>query len=248
MNLLIINADDFGYGPGLNHAILDSYQLGVLTSTTLMANMPGFDQAVAMAKENPGLGIGVHLVLTCGTPILKTGSSITTDQGDFKKISFYEEHFEIDPDELYKEWHAQIDRVFAAGLTPDHLDSHHHVDMLPAIQPVYERLAREFGLPVRRNYEVPSDIKSPAHLDDAFDHLGLTKAIWKPMTTRNLIEDVHACGSVEAMCHPGYVDAELNSRSSLTTNRVYTARELQRPEYKVMMKNEGITLGRFSDL
>lgn len=59
MGKLIINADDFGYGKGVNMGIIEAYQNGVLTSTTLMAGMPGFDQAVKLAKDNPGLGVGV---------------------------------------------------------------------------------------------------------------------------------------------------------------------------------------------
>ena len=46
---------------------MDAYQRGILTSTTLMANMPGFEHAVKLRKEMPRLGVGVHLTLTCKT-------------------------------------------------------------------------------------------------------------------------------------------------------------------------------------
>lgn len=248
MKLLIINADDFGYGSGINNGIIDSYQNGILTSTTLMANMPGFDQAVKLAKANPGLGVGVHLVLTCGAPLLADQSSITAENGEFRKLAFYEGEYQIDQAELYQEWHAQIERIIAAGIHPDHLDSHHHVNTLPQIHEVYERLAREYQLPVRGNYAVPDDLTTTARFDNVVDRLGLTKAIWKPMDVDNFVEDVKQYGSVEAMCHPGYVDAELNDRSSFTTGRVYTARELQRPEYATLMQEAGITLGTYRDL
>lgn len=66
MKKVIINADDFGYSAAVNAGIIKAYQDGVLTSTTLMANMSGRDGAIQLAKENQGLGVGGHLVLTCG--------------------------------------------------------------------------------------------------------------------------------------------------------------------------------------
>lgn len=248
MKLLIVNADDFGYSSGINNGIMDAYHNGILTSATIMANMPGFNQAIEMAKANPGLGVGVHLVLTCASPLLKNKKSISTETGEFKNISFYEGDYRIDPDEVYQEWHAQIQKVIDAGIQPDHIDSHHFVNMFPQIHEAYERLAREYNLPVRGNYEVPSDITTTARFDDAVDHFALTKPVWKSMAIRDLIQDVQTYGSVEAMSHPGYVDAELNDRSSFTTGRVYTCRELQRPELASQLKDAGITLGTFGDL
>ncbi len=58
MGKVIFNSDDFGYSYGVNYGILDAYQRGILTSTTLMANMPGFEHAVKLKKEVPGLGVG----------------------------------------------------------------------------------------------------------------------------------------------------------------------------------------------
>ncbi len=72
MGKVIFNSDDFGYSHGVNYGIMDAYQRGILTSTILMANMPGFEHAVKLRKEMPRLGVGVHLTLTCGKPLLKT--------------------------------------------------------------------------------------------------------------------------------------------------------------------------------
>src|SRR5271154_4644382 len=66
---LIINADDFGLTPGINRAIAELHQAGALTSTTLMATGPAFDDAVVMARANPTLGVGCHIVLTDGVPV-----------------------------------------------------------------------------------------------------------------------------------------------------------------------------------
>src|SRR5580692_10909991 len=69
MKQLILNADDFGMTRGVNEGIIRGHREGILTSTTLMANGPEFDDAVARAKLNPELGIGCHLVLVGGPAV-----------------------------------------------------------------------------------------------------------------------------------------------------------------------------------
>lgn len=248
MGLLIINADDFGYCPAINMGIVESYQQGILSSTTLMAGMPGFDQAVTLAKENPGLGVGVHLTLTCQKPVRNDVPSLVDEKGNFHNIKFYEGNFSIDRDELYNEWKSQIDKVIASGIKPDHLDSHHHVHTVGHMSEIFEQLATEYNLPVRGNYHTSSRIKSANYFFSTFDSLGQTKEIWKPYDVHNLVEDVQTFGSVEAMCHPGYLDTEIIEGSSLTTNRTYTMRELKDSRYKELFKEKSITLGTYADL
>ena len=133
MGKVIFNSDDFGYSHGVNYGIVDAYQRGILTSTTLMANMPGFEHAVKLKKELPDLGVGVHLTLTCGKPLLENVDSLV--EGDqFKQLSFYTKPFEIDNDQLYQEWNAQIQKVYRAGIIPTHLDSHHHTHTFDIIR------------------------------------------------------------------------------------------------------------------
>src|SRR5258707_10872359 len=84
---LIINADDFGLTPGVNRAIAELHQAGALTSTTLMATGPAFDDAVATAHANPTLGVGCHIVLTDGVPVLppeKIPTLIGADRKTFR--------------------------------------------------------------------------------------------------------------------------------------------------------------------
>lgn len=247
MKMLIINADDFGYSVGINDGIIDSHKYGVLTSTTLMANMPGFSHAVSLAKDNPKLGVGVHLTLTCDKPVLKNVSSLVQDNGYFHSIGFYEQEFKIDADDLYKEWKAQIEKVIASGIIPTHLDSH-HVNSLPGISEVFNSLAREYKLPVRGNYVVPKDIKTTKGFYTDFDSLATNKEIWKHMDIKNLIDSVISYGTVEAMCHPGYIDFDVFTRSSLTKNRTYTVKELQRNLYKDIFTENNIVLGNYQDL
>ena len=127
MKKVIINADDFGYSSAVNLGIIKAYKEGILTSTTLMANMPGCDEAINLAKENPDLGVGGHLVLTCGKPLTK-GESFVDGKGDFYSLTEYKKHRnEMSDEEIFQEWSYQIDYLMDHGLKLTHLDSHHHV-------------------------------------------------------------------------------------------------------------------------
>src|ERR1700691_5844034 len=66
---LIVNADDFGFTRDVNEGIIETHRNGILTATTLMANGAAFDHAVALARENPSLDVGCHLVLVQGRSV-----------------------------------------------------------------------------------------------------------------------------------------------------------------------------------
>jgi len=82
---IIINADDFGYSKAVNYGIIDSYLDGVVRSTTLMANMDGFDHAVDLAKKHRGLAVGVHLTISTGRPLTDLNQGFLDKNGDFKR-------------------------------------------------------------------------------------------------------------------------------------------------------------------
>ena len=63
---LIVNADDFGRSASINQAVIRAHREGILTTASLMVNEPACDEAVALARENPQLGVGLHLTLLCG--------------------------------------------------------------------------------------------------------------------------------------------------------------------------------------
>ncbi|MBZ5628348.1 MAG: ChbG/HpnK family deacetylase [Acidobacteriia bacterium] len=63
MKRLIINADDFGLTRGVNRAIVEAHERGVVTSATLMASGSEFDEAVALARRLPRLSVGCHVDL-----------------------------------------------------------------------------------------------------------------------------------------------------------------------------------------
>lgn len=219
MKKLIVNADDFGYSRGVNYGIIDSHQLGILTSTTFMANMPGADHAAALAKQFPNLGVGVHLVLTCGRPLLNTHKTIVDVEGNFRKLEFYKGAFTIDYDEVYAEWKAQIEKFKSYGLEPTHLDSHHHINSFGSMPEVFLTLAKEYRLPVRNNMgqTIHKEIKkSEIKATDSFSYL-IETALKNDEALDNLFK-YH--DSVEVMAHPAYLDKELMTGSSFTYPRV----------------------------
>src|SRR4051794_11109094 len=67
---LIVNADDFGRSHSINQAVIRAHRDGILTTASLMVNEVAFDEAVMLAKENPRLGVGLHLTLICGSSAL----------------------------------------------------------------------------------------------------------------------------------------------------------------------------------
>lgn len=212
---VIFNADDFGYSNGINYGIIDSYKYGILTSTTMLANMSGFEHALKLASENPGLGIGIHLTLTCGKPLLKNHKTLTTEDGFFHNLSFYNEEYIIDTDEVYNEWDAQINKILNAGIKATHLDSHHHIHTFKGMKEVFIKLARKYNFPVRNNFDKPKDLVGTQRFETEFDQVTIISEPAIQTYLNNLIDDIKMYQSVEVMCHPGYLDVEVYDNSSL---------------------------------
>lgn len=226
---IIINADDFGYSRSVNYGIIDAHTEGVLTSTTLMTNMPGAEHAYELGKQHPNLGIGVHLTLTCGKPLLKNNHTLVDADGNFKKLHNYEQKFHIDQDEVYAEWKAQIETFLSAGLTPTHLDSHHHVNNLEPILPVFKRLAHEYQLPVRNNFS--QDDYSKLITTDLFEYNPEVLLL----DTEKLLEKYNDEKTVEIMCHPAYLDKSVVTGSTYVMPRIEELDALIHPDLKAKL-------------
>ncbi|MGG0187480.1 chitin disaccharide deacetylase [Bacillus rhizoplanae] len=217
---LIVNADDFGLTRGVNHGVIDAHVNGLVNSTTMMMNMPGVEHAVQLAKEYKTLGVGVHLVLTAGKPLLSDVPSLVKEDGSFHSQSTIREG-KINPDEVWREWTAQIEKFLSYGLIPTHLDSHHHVHALPILHDVLERLAEKYHIPVRR-FEQDRAVRP---FSDVFFHDFYADGVTDDYFT-NLQERVQDGATVEIMVHPAYVDAELVKCSSYVMKRVEELRIL----------------------
>ena len=153
---MIINADDFGAAPAVTAAILESFRHGWCSSTTLMANMPGTDEACQLAHDHRLLEhIGLHLVLDDGPP-LSEGIRRCSRFCDSRGLLAFRRHgitARLDASEksaLAAEIRAQIARCRGAGVPVTHVDSHHHVHTQWAICAVVLVIAREEGIPFVR--------------------------------------------------------------------------------------------------
>jgi predicted glycoside hydrolase/deacetylase ChbG (UPF0249 family) len=147
---LIINADDLGYSPGVNEAILGLYRIGRLSCTSLIVNLP-YSEAGAEAARAAGVSVGVHLNLTRGRPCLPAAEvpSLVTGEGEFyRSPAFFVRAYAglVRPAEVEAESRAQIERALATLGEVAHLDSHSHWQMVPALRAILERLAGEYGV------------------------------------------------------------------------------------------------------
>ena len=186
LKFLIIQADDFGYGHGVNRGIVELADLGVVTAAGLMVNTPGTAEAVRLAAERPSLSLGLHV-------------NFTNEAGRLVEFD--------DPETCRRELRRQFERfVELTGRLPTHLNSHQHVHRRAACQPSFLDLAEEYGLPLRDRPPVTFKggfygqwqygVSEPARVSlDALMHILGTEF------TR---------GVYELGVHPGYHDPEAN--------------------------------------
>jgi hopanoid biosynthesis associated protein HpnK len=162
---LIVNADDFGLNPSANAAIIRAHQGGILTTASLMVNEPGFDEAVALARANPSLGVGLHLTLLCGHAALprqqipglldascscSCSSSPPDPAPQFTNnptaAGFrYFFHRSL-REQLRAEIHAQFKKFQATGLILDHINGHLHLHLHPTVFSILMQDAAQLGV------------------------------------------------------------------------------------------------------
>ena len=159
MRRLIVNADDFGLTPGVNRAIVECHAHGIVTSATLMANAAGFSDAVGLSQSTLRLGVGCHVVLVDGTPVLGATeiSSLVTraNGGSFRDgltaFALRALRHQLDPEEIEAEATAQIRKLCAAGIAVTHLDTHKHTHIFPRVLESLVRAAKNCGIRAIRN-------------------------------------------------------------------------------------------------
>jgi hopanoid biosynthesis associated protein HpnK len=163
--MLIVNADDFGLTAGVNQAIVETHVGGVVSSTTLMANGPGFEDAVTAARSVPNLSVGCHVVLVDGAPVsppdaVDTLLAIRSAEPDkfYSSLSAFAARAMLggfDRGQLVAEITAQIRKIQSAGVRVTHLDTHKHAHIFPEILAALLRAARICGVRAIRNPIVP---------------------------------------------------------------------------------------------
>jgi len=155
---IILNADDFGLTRGINRAIAELHAAGALTSATLMANGAAFDDAVAVARANPRLGVGCHIVLVDGTPVSPPEmipSLLGADGNNFRPnvTDFFFSVLcgKVNADEIRREALAQIHKLQGAGIHVTHIDTHKHTHVLPQVARPVLAAAESAGIRAIRN-------------------------------------------------------------------------------------------------
>lgn len=248
---MIINSDDFGITEGVTIGTIHAHVDGVLTSTTCMMNMPFAEFALNLAKDYPDLGVGIHLVFTAGHPLVKGAKSFTDEHGNFRKLGSYTSLSEgslitpiteADPEELYTEWKAQIEKfIELAGKLPTHIDSHHHSHMFQNHQEVSIRLAKEYDIPMRQNNKIIDHYEFVRCVEDFYG---------EDLTNNDLINIMkdNDDETLEVMCHPGYIDERIMEISKYNIPRATEMAILRSVEVKQFVKNNNIELISYADI
>ena len=251
---LIINGDDFGFSPGQNLGIIKAHKDGILTSATALANGEYLLEGIEAAATCPDLGIGVHLTLDLGKPVLPPESvrSLVDESGQFRK---YQEHLPIvlNQDELFHEWTAQIEKIRSLGVEPTHFDGHHHLHLHKDVIAVTMRLALKYDLPIRYlplyhgEEEIKlmkeKQIKTLNGLTDFYNDTVSEDYFLNFRSNHTFHED----DVLELMCHPAYVDDIIFSRSRYTVHRVKELVILTSEAVRTSVINQNIQLGNVRD-
>ena len=252
---LIVNADDFGYTSGVTSGILRAQREGIVTATTLMVNAAGSDAAGGEARRTKTLDVGVHVVFTYGRSVSPAARipSLVDATGAFPRVRDLLRAGQPKADEALIEARAQYARARQLiGREPTHLDTHHWVHDMRALEDAMLALATETGTALRAN-----DGRQRARFRDAgvrttdrfvreFQHTGAIGVESLVALLEHLAEQ--EAGTVELMCHPGEPDAALLAGSMYAEERGVELRTLTDPAVRAAVGRLGIELITFADL
>lgn len=250
--LLIVNADDFGLCKAQNYGIIEAFKNGVVTSTTAMVNAAGIEHAAALSAAYSKLAVGMHFVLTLGRP-LTAMPGLVREKGELGKWIWEQaEAGKLPLDEIKQELECQFARFIELfGRMPTHIDSHHHVHLIPQIFPVVEAFAKEKGLPVRidrdelRKHEIePQGAQSTQGFDSGFYGEAITETLFLDTLDRASARNEK---SLEIMCHPSFIDNTILA-SKYCYPRLAELEVLTSPALKYGIAERGYRLGTFKDL
>jgi chitin disaccharide deacetylase len=260
---LVVNADDFGFTRDVNQGIVEAHRDGILTAATLMATGSAFDDAVRLAKENPSLDVGCHLVLVGEAGFPSTVPRL------LRAIALRQIR-------VYDELAAQVRRIIDAGIAPTHLDTHKHTHLIPQVLDAVARISKEFRIPwVRRPFDFPMQAGAqPAgwgkravsgsfgivrgrfervlarHGCKSTDHFAGFKFTGK-YDAGGLAALIRALpeGSTEFMCHPGRCGEELRSaKTRLKESREEELRALVAKDVREALAEAGVELVSYREL
>jgi len=224
--LLIVHADDVGVTHSVNAATIQGLESGLVNSASLMVPCPWFPEIADYAKSHPDADFGLHLTLTSERVYYRWGPVASKDKVPslLDENGYFHHDWKpttrINPKEVDLELRAQIDRAYAMGIRPTHLDSHQYrlFDNGPDLFEVAVRIAHDYKLPVfvARDWfaERPYLEKSLSPADIVIDHT-ITIA---PIVTPDKWADFYKTalknlqpGITEFVIHLGFADEEMKS-------------------------------------
>jgi len=187
VKFLIVNADDFGAGSGINRGIAEAARDGILTSASLMINMPGTDDAIALSAAMPPISIGLHVNLTneSGPPL------VSLDDKNACRA------------EILSQLESFVKRT---GGLPTHLDAHHNIHRRASLLPVFAEIASCYGLPLREH----SSVRYFPDFYGQWDGETHPEQIGVEHLAEMLRNEIGE-GCTELSCHPGYVSPDFTS-------------------------------------
>jgi hopanoid biosynthesis associated protein HpnK len=268
---LIVNADDFGRSHSINEAVVRAHREGILTSASLMVNELGFDEAVALARQNPKLGVGLHLSLLCAHSALSPEKipGLVNDRGEFSNNPvgagfryFFNRSLR---GQLRAEIHSQFEKFRAAGLPLDHVNGHLHLHLHPVIFRILMEDAENLGIRhLRFTRDCFARNRRMTHgrwfyrVAHALIHDRLSKRAREPLRQRGikhaqitfgLLQDSHVDEAYVLKLLPDLPpgDSELYSHPSLDEFK-HEFDALVSPRVKELVKKLGIELIRYQDL
>ncbi len=247
MKQLLINADDLGLSAGASRGIAHAMTEGVVVSCSAMVAVPGAVETIARYASCLRGRIGLHLQLTAGTPCLPPEEVPTLVKENSVFPPHWRELGRPDPDEIRREWRAQLTRLRAAGVEPTHLDCHHNLHLDPRILPLAIELGQELGVRVRSGGRALAASLRKAGIV-CTDHciVGWGK---RAISRTDLVETVDAVFStrqaprtVELVCHPGELDDDLRARAGQVETRPAELAVLTDPATSSALEAAGIEL------
>ncbi|WP_227724905.1 chitin disaccharide deacetylase [Yersinia proxima] len=249
--LLIVNADDFGLCKGQSYGIIEAFRHGIVSSTTAMMNCADIYHAAELSKQHPALPVGMHFVLTYGRPLTAMPSLVDASGELGKWLWARAEAGELNLDEITQELAAQFNKFVAVfGRPPTHIDSHHHVHMLPQIYPLIESFAQEKSLPLRIDRHeaqqqgmVLNNPRSTEWFDAGFYGENLTEQSFLQLLAT---ADQNGINTIEVMCHPAFIDKILMT-SGYCYPRLTELEVLTSPALKQSIEQLGYRLGSYLD-
>lgn len=252
---LIVNADDLGYTPGVTRGILQAHREGIVTSATLMANAPDSEGAGALVRRTADLDVGVHVVFTYGRALTRPDRirSLVNEHGAFPRVTDLLRSGQPLAEHALVEARAQYERARELiGREPTHLDTHHWVHDMRALEDAMLALARETGTVLRahdgrqRSRFRDEGVRTTDRFVREFQHAGAI-GVESLILLLELLDEQEG-GTVELMCHPAEPDAALLEGSSYAAERGVELRTLTDPAVAAAVERLGIELVTFAAL